>query len=203
MPKRKRVENQVLAKAGLDAMARAGKPLTPLKSKGRARIYCMSNDETVRVRTCNDPVLIVRADRDAPDAKLNIEGTDWLLFVMLEGGNAVSYLLPTEEVVGEARRTHWEWRDTNPNTKGDNKTWNLWFDKDAPTKANGYGTKWAKYSLDISSMASHAVVTNNGGRQPNLMTEVEDARQRLAQAAGVPIEAIRIDFRFPPPHAPR
>jgi hypothetical protein len=195
-----RVESEALVEAGLAAMERAGKPLMRLPSKGRAMIYGMPNGQTVRVRTCNDHVLIVVGDTAGPDAKLNVEGTDWLLFVMPEiertSGNAVSYFLPAKEVEAEARRTHEEWLAGNPNTKGDNKTWNLWFKKDAPTKANGYATKWAKYRLDVSIMPPNAAVPNNGGRRPNIKTEVEQARRRIAQAAGVPVEAVKITINF-------
>jgi hypothetical protein len=158
--------------AGLAAMAQAGKPLTRLPSNGRAMIYSMPDGQSVRVRTCNDHVLIVIGDTVAPDAKLNIEGTDWLLFVVPKiertPGKTLAYLLPTKEVEAEARRTHAEWLAGNPNTKGDNKTWNLWFNKDAPTEANDYATKWAKYRLDIPIIPRQVAVTNNGGGQRNI-----------------------------------
>ncbi len=195
-----RIESEILVQAGLAAMARAGRPLTRLPSKGRAMIYGMPDGQTVRVRTCNDHVLIVVGDTAAPDARLNIEGTDWLLFVIPEiertPGNAISYLLPTKEVETEARRTHEEWLAGNPNTKGDNKTWNLWFKKDAPAKANDYATKWANYRLDVSIVTPKAATPLNGGRGPNIKTEVEEARRRIAEAAGVPIEAVKITINF-------
>src|ERR1700761_2584655 len=79
-----RIESGTLVEAGLAAMARAGKPLSKLPSKGRAMLYAMPNGESVRMRTCNDHLLIIVADRPSADAKLNIEGTDWLLLVMPE-----------------------------------------------------------------------------------------------------------------------
>ena len=145
-------------------------------------IYSMPDGQTVRLRTCNDHVLIVVGDTAAPDTRLNVEGTDWLLLVMPEieraPGKTVSYLLPTKEVEAEARRTHEEWLAGNPNTKGDNRTWNLWFKKDAPTKANGYGTKWAKYRLDVSIIAPKQATPDVGGRPTNIKAEVEDARRQ-------------------------
>jgi hypothetical protein len=186
----KRVDSEVLVEAGLAAMARAGKALTRLPSKGRAMIYRMPDGQTVRVRTCNDHVLIVVGDTAAHNAKLNIEGIERTL------GNVVSYLLPTKEVEAEARRTHEEWLASDPNTKGDNKTWNLWFKREAPTKANDYETKWAKYRLDDTTTAPKETVASNGSRRPNIKTEVEDARRRIAHVADVPIEAVKITINF-------
>ena len=193
-----RIESATLVEAGLAAMSRAGKPLTKRPSKGRAMIYALPNDETVRMRTCNDHVLIIVADRPSAEAKLNVEGTDWLLLVMPEiertAGKTVAYLLPVAEVEGEARRTHREWLGTAPNTKGQNTTWNLWFRKDAPGKANDYATKWAKYKLDSSvDVAERSAPAESGG---NVKTEVEAARKRIAAAAGVPVEAVKITINF-------
>jgi hypothetical protein len=193
-----RIESETLVEAGLAAMGRAGKPLAKLPSKGRAMLYALPNGETVRMRTCNDHVLIVVADSPSAEAKLNIEGTDWLLLVMPEvertAGKIVSYLLPVSEVEGEARRTHREWLATEPNTKGKNTTWNLWFRKDAPGKANDYATKWAKYKLAGSvDVAERPAATESGG---NVKTEVEAARKRIAAAAGVPVEAVKITINF-------
>ena len=70
-------------------------------------LYKMSDGQTVRVRTCNDHVLIAVADSPNPGARLNIEGTDWLLIVMPEvertAGNIVAYLVPVQEAVAEVR----------------------------------------------------------------------------------------------------
>ncbi|MBM3950797.1 MAG: hypothetical protein FJ311_05020 [Rhodospirillales bacterium] len=195
-----RIESEVLIEAGLAAMKGVGKPLVRLRSKGRSMIYGLPDGETVRVRTCNDHVLIVVGDSPAPDAKLNVEGTDWLLLVMPEiertPGKTVSYLLPAKEVEAEARRTHKEWLQGNPNTKGDNRTWNLWFKKDAPAKANDYATKWSRYRLAVTINASEALPPAAPGRRTNIKSEVEDARRRIAQAAGVPVEAVKITINF-------
>lgn len=195
-----RIESEVLVEAGLAAMKGVGKPLARLPSKGRSMIYGMTNGETVRVRTCNDHVLIVVGDSPAPDAKLNVEGTDWLLLVMPEiertPGKTVSYLLPAKEVEAEARRTHKEWLQGSPNTKGDNRTWNLWFKKDAPTKANDYAARWSRYRLDVTINASEPSPTVVPGRRTNIKSEVEDARRRIAQAAGVPVESVKITINF-------
>jgi hypothetical protein len=194
-----RVESVKLVEAGLAAMKLLGKPLSRLPSKGRAMIYGLPDGQTVRIRTCNDHLLIVVGDTAALDAKLNIEGTDWLLLVMPEiertPGNAISYLLPTGEVEAEARRTHEAWLAGNPNTKGDNRTWNLWFKKAAPAGANDYATKWAKYRLNIPTAPEPLSPVESGGRG-NIRTEVENARRRIAQAAGVPVDAVTITINF-------
>src|SRR5258707_6067690 len=142
MPKSPRIDNDALLTAGLELMRQDGKPLSKLQSPGRSMLYALSSGETVRVRTCNDHILIVLADRPDDDAKLNIEGTDWLLLVMPEiertPGSVIAYLVPTKVAVEAARCTHREWLATKPNTKGGNTTWNLWFDPDWPAKANDF-----------------------------------------------------------------
>lgn len=198
-----RVDTSALVEAGLAAMRMRGSPLTRLPSKGRAMIYALPGGGTVRMRTCNDHVLLVVGDRPDPDAKLNIEGTDWLLLVMPEiervPGKTVAYLLPTKIVEAEARRTHREWLATNPNTKGENKTWSLWFRKDGPGKANDYATKWSEYRLAPSietDAPSEELERHSVPRGGNVKTEVEDARRRIARAAGVPVEAVKIAINF-------
>jgi hypothetical protein len=194
-----RIESETLVEAGVDTMRSIGKPLTKLPSKGRAMLYALPNGETVRMRTCNDHVLIVVADSPSAEAKLNIEGTDWLLLVMPEtertAGKTVAYLLPVAEVEEEARRTHREWLATNPNTKGQNTTWNLWFRKDAPGKASDYASKWARHKLQSKVEVSErqTPAASGGG---NVKAEVEAARKRIAAAAGVPVESVKITINF-------
>ncbi|MCY3878138.1 MAG: hypothetical protein OXF74_03040 [Rhodobacteraceae bacterium] len=72
----KKICNKMLREAGLELMRENGKPLTKLSSSGRAMLYSMPNGESVRVRTCNDHILVVVADKPAADASLNIQGTD-------------------------------------------------------------------------------------------------------------------------------
>lgn len=209
MGRGERIGSEVLAEAGLEAMRRHGKPLARLQSKGRSMIYALPNGETVRMRTCNDHALIVVADKPDLDAKLNVEGTDWLLLVMPEVerkmGKVDVYLLPSAEVVKEARRTHKEWLTGNPNTKGDNKAWALWFDKDAPEKANDYGSKWAKYKIKEDVSTAGGVMyskfettegTQSSEGQSNIRDTVEKARREIAAIAGVAPEAVKITINF-------
>ena len=82
MPKTPRLPNDGLLAAGLELMKQNGMPLTKLPDFGRSMMYSRPDGQTVRVRTCNDHILIVLGDKPSGDAKLNIEGTDWLLVVM-------------------------------------------------------------------------------------------------------------------------
>ncbi len=201
MSKSPRISNETLLNAGLELMRQNGKPLSKAHSRGRSMLYSLPNGETVRARTCNDHVLIVVADQPSTDAKLNIEGTDWLLVIMPEiertHGKAIVYLIPSNEAVTAARKTHKEWLASNPKTKGANTTWNLWFRKDAPGKANDFATKWANYRLkgevttDGKISAEPTVI--GGG---DIRTEVELARQRIAKAANVSLEAVKITIDF-------
>src|SRR5436305_699929 len=103
---RQRVDSSELLEAGLALMRRGGKPLTRMPTKGRAMLYQLSNGETLRVRTCNDHVLIVVGDSPEPESMSNIEGTDWLLVVMPEiertRGRVLAYLIPASEAEAEA-----------------------------------------------------------------------------------------------------
>ena len=181
-------------------MRHASKPLERAQSKGPAMIYRTPTGETVRLRTCNDHILIVVGDSPAEDARLNIEGTDLLLVVMPErprtNGPAVVYLIPTEEAVKEARRTHSEWLKSSPNTRGQNNTWNLWFD-DGNAVAGGYARKWAKYKLPgtASTIAPEPPSSPAGdGAKPRQV--MDDCRNKVAEAFGVRPDQVKISIDF-------
>jgi hypothetical protein len=198
MPKSPRIDSDVLLAAGLDMMRETGKTLTKIPGFGRAMLYSLPNGERVRVRTCNDHILIVVADNPSPNAKLNIEGTEWLLIVMPEiertPGRIIGYLVPTQVAVDAARLTHRTWLETNPNTKGSNTTWNLWFDEDGSAKANDFANKWKQYRLN--SDGASEITPNNPSHAGSVKAEVEAARQRISRAAGVPPAAIKITIEF-------
>jgi hypothetical protein len=198
MPETK-VPNAELLQAGLELMRQTGKPLERQKTKGRAMIYTTPEAQTVRVRTCNDHVLITVANSAEEGAALNIEGTDYLLILMPETprtrGPIVGYLVPTEAAVQAARATHKEWLASNPRTSGHNRTWNIWFDDTEPAQLGGYGRKWARYrvlgSLDIRPPArSQSIPKTNG---PIKLGEViANAKRAIAAVAGVPESSVRI-----------
>jgi hypothetical protein len=192
-----RIDNSELLSAGLELMRQNGKALTKQPGYGRSMRYVMANGDTVRVRTCNDHILIVLADGPDPKtASLNIEGTKWLLIVMPEIertlGKVLAYLVPTNVAVENARRCHGEWLSTKPNTSGNNTTFNLWFDSGG--KSGGFASIWHQYLLqgdsEITDVPPPTLATSN------IKDEVEMARQRIAKAAGVSTAAVRITVDF-------
>ena len=197
-----RIDNNLLVDAGLETMRQSGQPLTKLPAKGRSMLYTLPNGESVRARTCNDHILIVVASEETEGARLNIEGTDWLLIVMPEtertDGKVIVYLVPSKIAADAARRTHADWLATNPNTKGSNTTWNLWFDPDGPAKANDFAKKWETYRIpsDVTTLGVVTVANSPSGGGGNIKAEVEAARNRVAMVAGVAPEAVKISIDF-------
>ena len=180
-----------------------------MRGTGRARIFKLQNGETVRVRTCNDHILVtVASSPDIENASLNIEGTDQLLIVMpvieRTDGDILAYLVPTEVAIKAVKESHWSWLQSKPNTKGDNTTWNLWFDTDydgmeARALKHSYATKWSKYRLE-GTVSSLKIKNSSGFQRPinsnSIKSEIEIAQQRIASVADVPHEAIRISIDF-------
>lgn len=199
MKSTQKVPNTDLLRAGLELMRQNAKPLERIEAKGRAMIYKSPTGNTVRVRTCNDHVLVALADSPGKGARLNIEGTDNLLIVMPEvprsRGPVIAYLVPTDVAVHAVRTTHEEWLATNPRTNGDNRTWNIWFDDAAPAKSNGFARKWAQYrirgSFDLRTAVASAHLRRTNARG-NLADVIAEAKRQIADAAGVPENAIRI-----------
>ena len=194
-----KVPNEQLLEAGLRLMAQSGAPLERVEAKGRAMLYRTPKGETVRVRTCNDHVLVVVAESPEPGAKLNIEGTDNILVVMPEiprsPGPIAAYFLPTVVVVDAVQSTYKEWLASNPSTKGENRTWNIWFDDDGPSKANGFAKKWGKYRIQGSASARTSPknqVEETLNSPATLGEVIADAKRRIAAAAGIPETAVRI-----------
>ena len=208
MNSRDRIDNEVLLEAGLRMMRDYGSPLEKISSPGRSMIYMKSNGETVRIRTCNDHILIVVADRLEIDAELNIEGTNQLLIVMPEiertSGNILAYLIPTEIVTNAVRESHKKWLDSNPSTKGRNTTWNLWFNNDefksdGRQDKQGYFEKFKDYLLPVtvSSAEIESELSNRElGGVSSVKEEVETARQRIAFAASVSLESVKISIQY-------
>jgi hypothetical protein len=200
MGKGDRLPNENLLAVGLELMRKGGKPLIKVPGSGRAMIYELPNRERVRVRTCNDHLLIVLADSKGENARLNIEGTEWLLIVMPEEerspGNALAYLVPTGVAVKAARESHAAWLATNPRSDG-NVTWNLWFRTDGTDKPhNNFEKKWQQYRLAGVATVGHAAALADGGDAGDVKSEVESARQRISRAAGVVPEAVKISIDF-------
>ena len=194
-----RVPNKVLLHAGLDLMRQVGKPLTQTASNGRSMFYALPNGETVRVRTCNDHLLVVLAE-DA-NAKMNIEGTDHVLIVMPRkartAGPVDAYFVPTA-VVAEAARPP-ERKAERLAAGSDDRTWNIVFTEKKSSKGSayaGFGKKWARYRLDGDASAGAAANAPPSPTPPPAGLKLGDiivtAKRQIAEAAGVAPEAVRI-----------
>jgi hypothetical protein len=200
MPDPYLVPNETLVKAGLELMKQAGKPMERLQAKGRAMIYRAPGGETVRVRSCNDHVLIVVADQPDPDkARLNVEGTDFVLIAMPERprtpGPVIGYLVPTDIVCEAVRSGQRHWLATNPNTKGDNRTWALWFNTNTLSDGSGFHEKWKAYRLGGAASAGLTSSLPMAGSPVKKLGEVIAlAKQEIAEAAGVPVERVKISI---------
>lgn len=193
-----RVSNLALLEAGLSAMRSTGNPMQKLPTSSRAMKYQLASGETVRVRTCNDHVLVVLADSADEGATLNIEGTDHLLIVMPEvprtDGPVIAYFVPTPIAEKAVRQAHAEWLNSKPLTKGNNRTWNIWFD-DGPAAFRGFARKWSQYRLPIetATVASSSPNDEAPGRDYRpLGAVIAEARRAIADAAGVALEAVKI-----------
>lgn len=198
MARGNRIDNEALLNAGLELMRQNGMPLIKAKSKGRSMLYTMPSGESVRARTCNDHILITLANKATDGARLNIEGTDRLLIVMPKEerthGKVIAYLVPTEIAVEQARQSHREWLNSNPNTKGDNRTKNLWFDETSH-KSSGYARKWSEYKLQGEAFTL-AEKVDEAPPVKGIKAEVDAAKKRLANVAGVSTEAVKITIDF-------
>lgn len=193
-----KVSNQALLNAGLATMQSVGRSMQKMQTNSRAMKYQLDNGETVRVRTCNDHVLVVLADSAAESASLNIEGTDHLLIVMPEvprtEGSVITYFVPSAVAVKAVREAHTDWLKSNPSTKGNNRTWTVWFDDGLATHS-GFAQKWSQYRLPIN-VSTLSIDTPDKdipvhGIRP-LGTVIAEARKAIAEAAGVTIEAVKI-----------
>ena len=197
-----RIDNDLLLQAGLQLMRQSGKVLKKVASPGRAMLYELEDGESVRVRTCNDHVLIAVADKPTKDARLNIEGTDWLLIVMpvqpRTHGDVRAYLVPTEEAVEAVREAHHSWLKSNPATGGKNTTWNIWFGKRGKRMSNSFSEKWAEYLLPGTVSTDDLSDTEPKGQEngQDLRSEVRNAQRRIAAVAGVVPEAVKITVNF-------
>jgi hypothetical protein len=193
-----RVPNEALAQAGLQLMKQCGKPLERIKSNGRAMIYRASDGSTVRMRTCNDHLLVILADSADPDrARVNVEGTDYLLIVMPERqrtpGPVVAYLIPAGVVTSAAKSAHKDWLASNPNTKGDNRTWALWFNDYGPPNSSNFAEKWLQYRLYGSASAGPPTPAASPASRPMKLGDViASAKLQIAEAAGVSAEQVKI-----------
>lgn len=87
---------------------------------------------------------------DMDQAKLDIEGADFLLFgvpVTKRGSESVeAYLIPMLVAVSSVLQSHKSWLESGGSTKGANTTPAIWLDKVLPT-SDKFAEKWSTYRL--------------------------------------------------------
>jgi hypothetical protein len=108
-------------------------------------------------------------------------------------GPVISYFVPTDVAVRAVREAHADWLRTNPSTKGNNRTWNIWFGDDVQ-KSGGFAKKWLKFRINGACSTAETASCSNGSTVDNrtLGTVIAEARSSIAKAAGVPIAAVKI-----------
>ena len=152
-----KIPTSKLRSAGLRMMEKRGTPIT--KIPGRKQIYTMSNAkgsiETIRLKTNNGQILMVKSDDLHPDSNLNIDDTDWILLTMPkvknESKGIIGFLIPTKAAVERIRKSHKYWLASDPNTAGDNKTWKLEFNEygNGKYRLSTAGNKHIKYGWGL------------------------------------------------------
>jgi hypothetical protein len=193
-------ELNTLAKAGLELLEQhVGGSLERLKTRRPKEMkYQMPDGSTVRVKTCVDPTMLVVASDPSPEsAKLSIEGTDYLLLVMPEKprevGPIMAHFVPTSVAVETIRSTQRAWLESDPNTKGDNKSWHIRFDGDGAKPWNGFQRHWAKYRLPGKASIDHFGLGASTAKQ-NSEDAIAIAKRMVAAAKGVRPEQVRISI---------
>jgi len=78
----------------------------------------------------------------------------------------------------------------------------LWFRGDGSGKADGYAIKWEHYRLAgkaiTESELQHEPLSTLSPSMKTIKEEVEAARHRIANVAGVPFDAVKITIDFTP-----
>jgi hypothetical protein len=193
-----RVENSSLLAAGLESMATAGKPLAKVNTGTRSMMYRMSDGGSVRVRTCNDHILVVIATASNNRPTLNIEGTDYLLFVVPQvertKGAIEAYLLPTLEVSRSVRSAYADTLSKIDGIHNHSTTCNLWL-ADGEGAAFGFRSRWAAFRLTGASASittSRTAPAKPASPPTTLGDAIEAAKEQIARAAGVPLDRVKI-----------
>jgi hypothetical protein len=208
-----KIPNKVLKTCALELMALNGQPLEMMSSRGRSMLYKLQTGATVRVRTSNDPVLVVGAESTDNGLKLNISGTDFILLVMPEKprtwGEVKGYLIPTSEAISaikSANPTAFTGRQEN-HQKGTALT--IWFQSSDRLDSN-FNEKWLKYLLKSRVDASdyQDLHEDNHGERvkkkkartaKNNMTVgdvIDEARKRISTITGLPVKSVKIEVRL-------
>lgn len=204
-----KVHSKDLKDAAYRAMEELGHSLSQIETGTRSMIFAMEDGRTVRLRTTNDPILICVAKTNDVESKLNVEGTDFLLLAMPEiartPGTILVYLVPTQRVVNDVRESHKAWLATNPRTKGDNHTRNIWFE-DKGTAWSGFHDKWSEYRTIIEAEAlpsfrpeEKTITSEQQALTPKPETVAEIINRtthEISQITGIKADKIKIELRF-------
>lgn len=148
---RKKLTTEALREAGLKIAEQSGQPLQRDRLRMRRQAYRGSSGERILLRTSNDRVLAVGASSTIPaEATLDIEDCDVLLIAMPteKGGTSLveAYWVPAAIAARDVKLAHQTWLDGNPNTKKDNKTYSIWFDRGV-SESGMFREKWSQYRL--------------------------------------------------------
>ena|SRR5688572_26210043 len=79
-----RFTTEALRSIGLAAMELSGRGLTRVAAERRGQLYTLSDGRRVRLRTNNDRRVIVTTDDTRSNAKLDLDGCDFVLLVVPE-----------------------------------------------------------------------------------------------------------------------
>lgn len=98
----------------------------------RRELVYQVGQERIRLRTSRNHMLPVTAETPDTNAILDIErgNADKLLIVMPsldKSSDYLAFLVPTAIVATAIRQDHDRWLASNPNTKGNNRTWYVQF----------------------------------------------------------------------------
>jgi hypothetical protein len=204
-----KVQAEDLKNAAYRAMEELGHSLSQIKTGTRSMIFEMEDGRTVRLRTTNDPVLICVAETNDVEAKLNVEGTDFLLLAMPEiprtPGRVLVYLVPTQRVLTDVKESHKAWLATNPRTKGDNHTRNIWFENRG-TPWSGFHDKWSEYKTIVEANAPPSLRPEEQestqerqvlSTEPQTVAEIINrTTHEISQITGIKADKIKIELRF-------
>jgi len=206
-----KIPNKVLRLCALDIMENSDLPIKEVPSPGRSMIYKLSSGETVRLRTSNDPVLVVAVEPSDVGPKLNIEGTDKLLLVMPEQPlnrweNIVGYLMPTSEVIAAIKSSYPKFFDRQTNRLKTKQALTLSFE-DSGKPSGGFEGKWERYLLpmkcparafqdEVKPVQKVKKVSSPRQRpkgQPETVNDViAEARERISEITKVPIKSVKV-----------
>jgi hypothetical protein len=152
MRRQKGIPTIILRQHAIEAMEKFGRPIERCSGVGSKQLFEDPAGETVCLRTHNDRRLVVTTSSTEPNAKLDIEGTNYLLIAMpqsrREHGPTDVYLVPTPVAAQAIRKAHEAWLSTSPNTKGSNTTWKLEFDQTKYDWESNFAAKWLEYRID-------------------------------------------------------